>query len=340
VSVRRPGDRGGRAGARDPPRGWRLTGLGCGLVLGLTLLASATVGTSIAASPARPSAARLEGFFLLSGRVTAATNVRGERVGEQVRRIWAFDPLCPAGSCEHVRLTRIRPGGRDQVLLHRVAAAYYIGRGHFYAPLSCAKRIYPEGDGPVQDHRPYHRREVVRDHCRSHSRARRLHEPVTTEPHTLRDRPGPRLGGVPRPPVVAPPLFGAHVLYSVGRDERLVAVSAVASIEERHPGAVGTGGGSGASGRWGFRAVWVCRCARGAVRERTQIRPPPSNRRGGRVRARPAQLGAFRSRDISVRRPPRSVPRTWRIACGQRPTPRSRTPSLLNTMTLAANVHR
>jgi hypothetical protein len=94
----------------------------------------------------RPSAARLQGFFLLSGRVSAATNVRGEHVGERVLRIWAFDPLCPAGACEHVRLVRVRPGGRDQVLLHRVAPAYYIGRGRFYAPLSCAKRIYRQGD--------------------------------------------------------------------------------------------------------------------------------------------------------------------------------------------------
>jgi len=146
MSLRLAGERGGRTGARGRLRGWRPRGLGWGLVLGLTLLASAAVATAIAASPARPSAARLQGFFLLSGRVIVATNVRGEHVGERVQRIWAFDPLCPAGSCDHVRLVRIRPGGRDQVLLHRVGPAYYIGRGRFYAPLSCAQRIYPKGD--------------------------------------------------------------------------------------------------------------------------------------------------------------------------------------------------
>jgi hypothetical protein len=118
----------------------------CGLVLAVTVIAPAAVPTATAAALSPTRSARLEGFFLLSGRVTVATNVSGERAGERVRRIWAFRPLCAAGSCRRVELVRIRPGGRDRVILHRAAPGFYVGRGRFYAPLGCATMIYRQGE--------------------------------------------------------------------------------------------------------------------------------------------------------------------------------------------------
>jgi hypothetical protein len=126
-----------------------------GLVLVVSLIASAAIPTAsaaagiptaTAAARSRTRSARLEGFFLLSGRVTAAANVRGEHAGERVRRIWAFKPLCAAGPCRRVELVRIRPGGRDRVILHRSAPGSYVGHGRFYAPLGCANRIYRKGE--------------------------------------------------------------------------------------------------------------------------------------------------------------------------------------------------
>jgi hypothetical protein len=122
---------------------------GCGLsglALAVTLIASAALPTATAAARSRTRSARLEGFFLLSGRVTVAANVSGEHVGERVRRIWAFKPLCAAGPCRRIELVRIRPGGRDRVILHRAAPGSYVGRGRFYAPLGCATRIYRKGE--------------------------------------------------------------------------------------------------------------------------------------------------------------------------------------------------
>jgi hypothetical protein len=122
---------------------------GCGLsglVLAVTMIASAGLPTAAAAARSPTRSARLEGFFLLSGRVTVAANVSGEHVGLRVRRIWAFNPLCAAGACRRVELVRIRPGGRDRVILHRAAPGFYVGRGRFYAPLGCAKQIYRKGE--------------------------------------------------------------------------------------------------------------------------------------------------------------------------------------------------
>jgi hypothetical protein len=116
------------------------------LVLAVSVIAWAAVPTATAAARSRTRSARLEGFFLLSGQVTVAANVSGERVGEPVRRIWAFKPLCAAGSCRRVELVRIRPGGRDRVILQRAAPGFYVGRGRFYAPLGCATRIYRKGE--------------------------------------------------------------------------------------------------------------------------------------------------------------------------------------------------
>jgi hypothetical protein len=111
--------------------------------------AARAVTAERAASAARAasatSVARLEGQFLLAGRVTADRGVRGEHVGETFMRTWTFTPLCSTGACAKVRLVRQRAGGTDTLVLSRRAAAYYTGSGQFYAPLECAGKRYSHG---------------------------------------------------------------------------------------------------------------------------------------------------------------------------------------------------
>jgi hypothetical protein len=113
------------------------------------------VGAAIAlsASPAlaatpptpTPATARLEGQFLLTGRVTVARGVRGEHRGQKVARTWTFTPGCAAGPCATIGLLRARAAGSDQLVLRRRAPAYYVGNGSFYAPLRCGRRTYVRG---------------------------------------------------------------------------------------------------------------------------------------------------------------------------------------------------
>jgi hypothetical protein len=116
------------------------------LVLSLTLPGASVLAASATTPQPRLPAARLQGFFRLSGRVTVASNVGRERVGQSVSRTWAFLPLCPAGSCYRVVLVRARYRGTDKLVLHRVAPAYYVGTGVFYGPLQCGSRTYPNGE--------------------------------------------------------------------------------------------------------------------------------------------------------------------------------------------------
>jgi hypothetical protein len=90
--------------------------------------------------------ARLEGRFQLTGRITVARHVLGERVGQTVLRTWVFTPLCPAGPCQTVALTRQRAGGTDNLVLHLTTADNYTGTGTFYAPLRCGRRGYSRGE--------------------------------------------------------------------------------------------------------------------------------------------------------------------------------------------------
>jgi hypothetical protein len=124
----------------------RRPGAGGGYTAIVFVLASAAYPALAASTLPAPRAARLEGVFMLSGRVTVADNVRGEHVRERVRRVWAFWPLCPAGSCARVELVRTRAGGVDKLILDRRAPAYYVGTGRFYAPLRCANRVYRKGE--------------------------------------------------------------------------------------------------------------------------------------------------------------------------------------------------
>jgi hypothetical protein len=118
------------------------------LPVALALAVSATAATApVATAQTAPiSAARLQGSFLLAGRITTAVNVFGERRGQTFTRIWVFNPQCPAGPCTSVMLTRPRAGGHDTLLLTERSAGHYTGAGQFYVPLRCRRRVNPRGE--------------------------------------------------------------------------------------------------------------------------------------------------------------------------------------------------
>ena len=108
-------------------------------------LASAATAGPVAAQPTGGEA-RLEGTFQLTGRVTAAHDVRGEHVGEVVQRTWTFTPLCVTGPCAQVRLVRGRAAGTDSLILSQTAPGHYAGSGRFFTPLKCAGKVYGAGE--------------------------------------------------------------------------------------------------------------------------------------------------------------------------------------------------
>jgi hypothetical protein len=110
----------------------------------LTVLAAAGLTASASAQPPA-SDALLKGTFQMSGRVTVAANVKGERVGQVVTRMWTFTPECATGPCATVQLVRGRVAGSDTLTLQRTPTGTYTGTGLFYAPLRCSGRIYPRG---------------------------------------------------------------------------------------------------------------------------------------------------------------------------------------------------
>jgi hypothetical protein len=109
---------------------------------------AASLGTAIAADARSPLAgtARLQGQFQLTGRITVARHVRGERLGQIVLRSWTFTPLCALPACETVALTRQRAAGTDSLVLHIVSTDLYTGTGSFYAPLRCGGRTVLKGE--------------------------------------------------------------------------------------------------------------------------------------------------------------------------------------------------
>lgn len=115
-------------------------------VLALSTAASAVLMGIPAAAGAQNGAARLEGTFALSGRVTVAVHIKGEHRGQHVVRVWSFTPLCPSGACPYVVLTRQRAGGTDTLTLSRVAPGYYRGQSAFAAPLGCGGQPQPSGE--------------------------------------------------------------------------------------------------------------------------------------------------------------------------------------------------
>ncbi len=99
-----------------------------------------------AAAPApKPRSARLNGPFTMTGKVTKAVRIRGEHVGQKVRRAWTFTALCPSGACTRVQLVRQRQSGTDKLVLKRISPGYYEGNSKFYARLRCAGRTYYRG---------------------------------------------------------------------------------------------------------------------------------------------------------------------------------------------------
>src|SRR5436305_9453069 len=116
-------------------------------VFAAILLVAGAASPALAQTPPAPTpaAARLDGQFLLAGRVTVAAGVRGEHVGQRVRRTWTFTPGCPAGVCPTIVLVRARTAGSDSLVLSRRRPGYYVGTGSFYAPLRCGRRVYRRG---------------------------------------------------------------------------------------------------------------------------------------------------------------------------------------------------
>ena len=121
--------------------------LALAVTLGAAALAATIAPAAVASARSRLArTARLEGRFQMTGRITVARHVLGEHAGQVVTRAWTFTPLCAAGPCKTVALTRRREAGIDTVTLHLVSAEHYAGRGSFYAPLRCGPRMIPRGE--------------------------------------------------------------------------------------------------------------------------------------------------------------------------------------------------
>lgn len=113
---------------------------------GLALSAVGAPGrTGTAGAAVSAPDARLEGPFALTGHITVAKRVLGERAGQSIPRTWTFFPTCAEGPCASVRLIRERAGGSDRLTLVRRAAGTYAGSGQFIAPLRCGRRTYARG---------------------------------------------------------------------------------------------------------------------------------------------------------------------------------------------------
>jgi PKD repeat protein len=99
------------------------------------------------AARTRPPNARIIGTFVMHGRITLAVRVRGEHRGQAVTRRWTFSGVgCGARGCRELRLRRQRSADRhDRLILKRVGAGSYAGRGRFSSALRCRGRRYPQG---------------------------------------------------------------------------------------------------------------------------------------------------------------------------------------------------
>jgi len=118
----------------------------CFTLAGGPALGASTTTTTTTTPPApTPGIARLAGQFRLAGRITVASGVLGEHVGQRVARTWSFTPNCASGACATIGLVRSRSAGTDQLLLRRRSPRYYTGTGSFFAPLRCGARTYRRG---------------------------------------------------------------------------------------------------------------------------------------------------------------------------------------------------
>lgn len=111
----------------------------------LLLAPSAVAGTGGTTPGGGGSAARLQGTWKMSGKITRADNVRGERKGQKVTRSWTFTPNCSSGPCSKVVLRRERSSKQfDKVTLKRSGSTYN-GSGKFYVRLKCNGKTYKRG---------------------------------------------------------------------------------------------------------------------------------------------------------------------------------------------------
>jgi PKD domain len=121
------------------------------LIAGLGLascVAAAAAGAVAVPAAVRASArdARIQGVFVMRGRVTAASGVLGEHVGQRFTTRWTISPACLQPVCAQLRLQRRRAsGGVDTLVLHRRSAGVYTGRGRYFVPLLCKGRLYRAG---------------------------------------------------------------------------------------------------------------------------------------------------------------------------------------------------
>src|SRR5436305_12894995 len=108
--------------------------------------AAASVPAATAAVGPPVSAARLQGAYALTGRVTVASGVKGEHRGQQIKRTWGFASPCPRGQCTTVWLLRQRARGGDAMTLRRTGPGRYRGSSTFYVPVRCGRQIVPRGE--------------------------------------------------------------------------------------------------------------------------------------------------------------------------------------------------
>jgi hypothetical protein len=116
-----------------------------GVLTPFTVVLTGTAAAGAVAPSPLLAAARLSGTFVMTGAVTKAVGVPGERAGDTIHRTWAFLPLCASGPCTAVELVRSRQGGTDRVLLHQRGPAFYTGVGTFLAPTRCHGVRYRKG---------------------------------------------------------------------------------------------------------------------------------------------------------------------------------------------------
>jgi hypothetical protein len=110
----------------------------------LNLIGAPAAGAAV--PPALLAAARLQGFWTVSGVVTKSVNVPGQLPGALVTRTWGFVPPCPTGACPTLTLARQRGPGYDIVPLHSTGPGVYVGTGSFYAPAQCRGTLFRKGE--------------------------------------------------------------------------------------------------------------------------------------------------------------------------------------------------
>jgi len=106
--------------------------------------AGAVAGTG-GTSPGGGSGARLQGTWAMSGKVTRANGVRGERKGQKLTRHWTFTSSCASGPCSTVALRRERSNKQFDKLTLKRSGSSYAGSGKFYVRLKCNGRTYNRG---------------------------------------------------------------------------------------------------------------------------------------------------------------------------------------------------